>query len=304
MKFGVRKPSIKRSISARTTGKIKRSIKKTVNPLYGKKGMGYINNPKKAVYNKVYNKTTVSVKDVIGLSGGKNPAKKPKGCFSISLPFILIVLGLFTLPVGLIFMSVGFFLWAIQCIQYRASKASQDAQQETPTTSSYSPSQPDPEPEPEPEPTVEVPKKKTQTHRVAGVSFREAILKDLMGENSYYTCSKTDLISYGCVDERIYKFNVYNGSAELVPEPDNPHDPKAVKVLVEGMHIGYIKEGSCSRIHNLMRDDRIEKIKVEIKGGDYKVIYEEYDDYTDKSTYSLDKDSAPFSAVLTITLKD
>ena len=37
MKFGMRKPSIKKSISARTTGKIKRSIKKAIIPGYGKK---------------------------------------------------------------------------------------------------------------------------------------------------------------------------------------------------------------------------------------------------------------------------
>lgn len=60
MKIGVRKPSIKRSIKARTTGRAKRAIKSSINPLYGKKGMGLVNNPKKAVYNKVYNKTTVS----------------------------------------------------------------------------------------------------------------------------------------------------------------------------------------------------------------------------------------------------
>ena len=54
MKIGMRKPSIKRSISARTTGKLKRTVNKAVNPLYGQKGMGYINNPKKAVYNKVH----------------------------------------------------------------------------------------------------------------------------------------------------------------------------------------------------------------------------------------------------------
>lgn len=59
MKFGVRKPSVKRSIKARTTGRAKRAIKKSVNPMYGKKGMGMIKNPKKSVYNKVYNKTTV-----------------------------------------------------------------------------------------------------------------------------------------------------------------------------------------------------------------------------------------------------
>lgn len=65
MKLGVRKPSLKKSIKARTTGKAKRAIKSSVNPLYGKKGMGIINNPKKAVYNKVYNKTSFSLFDLI-----------------------------------------------------------------------------------------------------------------------------------------------------------------------------------------------------------------------------------------------
>lgn len=58
MKIGMRKPNLKKRVKARTTGKIKRSVKKSVNPLYGKKGMGLVNNPKRAVYNKVYNKTT------------------------------------------------------------------------------------------------------------------------------------------------------------------------------------------------------------------------------------------------------
>ena len=65
MKFGVRKPSIKRSIKARTTCKAKRAIKKSINPLYGKKGMGFVNNPKKVVYNKVYNKTSISIWDIL-----------------------------------------------------------------------------------------------------------------------------------------------------------------------------------------------------------------------------------------------
>ena len=65
MKLGMRKPSIKRSIKARTTGKAKRAIKKAVIPGYGKKGAGIIKNPRKAVYNKVYNKTSFSVKDLL-----------------------------------------------------------------------------------------------------------------------------------------------------------------------------------------------------------------------------------------------
>ena len=64
MKVGIRKPSIKRSIKARTTGKLKRKVKSSINPLYGKKGTGLINNPKKAVYNKVYNKTTIGINEI------------------------------------------------------------------------------------------------------------------------------------------------------------------------------------------------------------------------------------------------
>lgn len=64
MKIGMRKPSLKKSLKARTTGNLKRKVKKSINPFYGKKGMGWINNPKKAMYNKVYNKTTFSWKDL------------------------------------------------------------------------------------------------------------------------------------------------------------------------------------------------------------------------------------------------
>lgn len=59
MKIGIRTPSIKKSLKARTTGKLKRAVKRTYNPIYGEKGAGIVNNPKKAIYNKVYSKVTV-----------------------------------------------------------------------------------------------------------------------------------------------------------------------------------------------------------------------------------------------------
>ena len=65
MKFGMRKPSIKKSIKARTTGKIKRNAKKTINPLYGRKGIGFVKNPKKSTKNKIYKKTTFGLKDIL-----------------------------------------------------------------------------------------------------------------------------------------------------------------------------------------------------------------------------------------------
>ena len=61
MKFGMRKPSLKKSFKTRTTGRAKRAIKKATIPGYGNKGMGWVKNPKRAAYNKVYKKTTFSI---------------------------------------------------------------------------------------------------------------------------------------------------------------------------------------------------------------------------------------------------
>ena len=64
MKIGIRTPSLKKSISARTTGRMNRAIKKATIPGYGKKGMGFIKDPSRSIKNKIYKKTTVSIWDL------------------------------------------------------------------------------------------------------------------------------------------------------------------------------------------------------------------------------------------------
>jgi len=64
VKVGLRKPNLKTSLKARTTGRAKRAVRRAIIPGYGKKGMGWIKNPKKAAYNAVYSRTTVGVGDV------------------------------------------------------------------------------------------------------------------------------------------------------------------------------------------------------------------------------------------------
>jgi hypothetical protein len=58
MKFGFRKPSIKKRISARTS--IKRQITHRVG-LKMPKGYGWLHSPKKYGYNKVYNKVSFDI---------------------------------------------------------------------------------------------------------------------------------------------------------------------------------------------------------------------------------------------------
>lgn len=114
MKYGVRKPNLKKSIKARTAGKVKRQVKKAINPLYGKKGMGIVNDPKKAAYNAVYNRTTVGVSDIAkGLtaangnpaasSSSNAPQKKEYSPNTYSVCGILmIVLGVFLALIGIL----------------------------------------------------------------------------------------------------------------------------------------------------------------------------------------------------------
>jgi len=107
MKFGFRTPNIKKSIKARTTGKLKRSIKRKVNPFYGKKGMGYLRNPKKAIYNKVYNKVTIDpLKPIKKKSNNKTTTKinTNENKKEISIPKI--ILAICTYGISLLFTGI------------------------------------------------------------------------------------------------------------------------------------------------------------------------------------------------------
>lgn len=55
MKFGFRTPSLKKRIEARTS--IKRYVRHSLG-FKAPKGWGWVTNPKKAAYNRVYNKTS------------------------------------------------------------------------------------------------------------------------------------------------------------------------------------------------------------------------------------------------------
>ena len=58
MKFGIRIPSLKKRISAKTS--IKRQIVHRAG-LKMPKGYGWVRNPEKYLYNKVYNKTSFDI---------------------------------------------------------------------------------------------------------------------------------------------------------------------------------------------------------------------------------------------------
>lgn len=69
MKFGLRKPSLKRMVSARISPS--RFVRHSMG-LKAPKGWGWLTNPRRAAYNRIYSRTTFSIGDVIRwLFGGR-----------------------------------------------------------------------------------------------------------------------------------------------------------------------------------------------------------------------------------------
>jgi hypothetical protein len=69
MKIGFRTPSLKKRIAARTS--VKRYIRHSLG-IKAPRGWGWITNPKKAAYNRIYSRTTFGLSDVLRwIFGGK-----------------------------------------------------------------------------------------------------------------------------------------------------------------------------------------------------------------------------------------
>lgn len=176
----------------------------------------------------------------------------------------------------------------------------------TTPTKAEAPEQPAPEQPAAEQPATPTPvdasQPKVERHRVTGTSYRLDAIKSLMHEDPDYYLSKSQLIEEGRTGERIYKLGGSFLPAVLEPEPDNPQDQNAIKVVVGGVHIGYIKAGSCAHIHKALREGRIENVMCEVAGGDYKILLEDINEDGD-SEYTLERDTVPFYAVLVIRIK-
>ena len=214
--------------------------------------------------------------------------------------------------------NMGFLDWLLQFVQNLFQSPTPAAKKPTPTPKpqQYTPPTPPPvTPAPKPQPATPPPaapqpETKVEKHRVAGTTFHLDAIMAMGVVNSDYDRSKRELVEDGLTGERIYRTDYFANVTTLEPEPDNPEDPKAIKVVVDGVHIGYIKAGSCAHIHKVMREGRLERVRCEIKGGPYKILLEDFDDdeiadYDSRRTgsYRLERETAPIYAELYITVK-
>ena len=224
-----------------------------------------------------------------------------KGILLIVLGVVLTLMSLVLLLVerwALVGIALGILAIIYGRKEWKSSREIKTARaaskQQAPAAPAPEPAEPAPDPEPHPERAAS----KTETHRIAGTSFHESEIQNLMLENDDYDMTASELIDMGMEDERVYKYEETYCTAALELEPDNQYDPNAVKVFADGIHIGYIKKGSAAHVKKLLEEDRIASMLITITGGPYKTVYLNEDDRPRTTKGDLN-----FSAVLEISVK-
>ena len=198
------------------------------------------------------------------------------GIFIMILSVILLVMSLLLLivtPVGGVIgicFSIFFFIYGRK-LRTAKKVAAPKAKPSKPVTVSS----PEPLPASSDNPPEEVPPsagedvsakpfRHTFSCSVVGLKYRMKDVTSILSESEDYDDPDPE-------EGRIYKYYTYYGPCELEPEPTNKHDPNAIKVIVDGVHIGYIPSEKCHLAKKYMEMNP--SARVEIYGGPYK----EYD---------------------------
>lgn len=112
-----RKPSLKASFKARTTGRAKRVVKRAIIPGYGKKGTGFIKNPKRSMYNAVYHRTSIDtlkpIKNKKRTTQGQESQQSSSSCLWWIFWIVILILCLANIHITLGILLVCGVVWLL-----------------------------------------------------------------------------------------------------------------------------------------------------------------------------------------------
>lgn len=137
---------------------------------------------------------------------------------------------------------------------------------------------------------------------VVGESYHKKEIATLGYDNPDYKLAKGELYKRGYYEKAVYAYYFPKLEATLQPEPNNKHDPNAIKVLVRGIHVGYIGRTDCPAIKAMLDNGRIRRVQASIRGGDSRMIYTEMayppEERIPISDLRIDRNTSDFSVTL------
>lgn len=111
---------------------------------------------------------------------------------------------------------------------------------------------------------------------VAGSSFYQKQIKELITDCCYYekyngyTNSEIRENGDGYIEWEIPSSACSNLDAEFIEEPDNEFDENAIKILIDGIHVGYVPKEQTKKVKSILNN--ITCTLVEVHGGKYKEV--------------------------------
>lgn len=111
---------------------------------------------------------------------------------------------------------------------------------------------------------------------VAGaLYYRRNEVFSLLKETADWKKSPAQLLAEGKAGKYIYRYRIFEDSAQLVREPTNEHNHNAVMIVVHGVQIGYVPESMLDAVRLLMKKDPSLSVTVKIYGGERKQVLED-----------------------------
>ena len=140
-------------------------------------------------------------------------------------------------------------------------------------------------------------------YSVVGESYRKKDIASIGIPNPDYKLDKGSLYRKGLFEKTVYAYTFPKLSATLEPEPTNKHDQNAVKVIANGVHVGYIKSADAPGIKRMLDAGEIRRIQCSIRGGDNRMIHTDGQYFEGKvpiSELRIDRETNDFSVTLFI----
>lgn len=271
VKVGVRKPSFRKSLSARTKGRFTRSVKRAINPAYGRKGSGWAH-PRRKLYSSVYSRSTVSYRSLFSSGSGRSPYRSSGrvtrssgklGCWGWMVLIALIALAIkywwVILIVVLLLLGI-YLLWLAHEKKQEEAAAPSGAIPPVPTLPQLA--------------TFKV-AYSARAQLKAAVDYARA--EHLF--NPYHGLTDAEIADRPMVEYQEADLGSVDCALLLRTEPQNPDDPHAIAVFItmndKEFKIGYVPKKLTGVVHDILRDVHDGNLKItaggELTGGEYKV---------------------------------
>ena len=108
--------------------------------------------------------------------------------------------------------------------------------------------------------------------RAVGTGYYESSFQMLAQENPAWKKTAKEIVEFGNVNHRIYRYNYVNSPVILLHELNNPNDKNALAIHVAGNVVGYVSREENTFVLGLLKGNRIKSISCFIGGGEYKAV--------------------------------